>query len=103
MLTLQLLVGADVPAAQKRLFLTRHRSNFLQPALKLAVLPVVLFVVFLQLTILLPCWDCFVTESLKDRLPQEQWESPAVKRAGLRMSLTWAAMLSLCAFVTLVS
>lgn len=57
----------------------------------------------LQLTIVLPCWDSFVTESLKDRLPQELWESPAVKRAGLHMSLTWAIMLSISSLVALVS
>lgn len=59
--------------------------------------------VFLQLTIILPCWDSFATETLKDRLPEALWELPAVKRAGLHMSLVWAGLLTLCTCVTLVS
>lgn len=57
----------------------------------------------LQLTILLPCWDSFATEGLKDRLPEALWELPAVTGAGLHMSMVWGVLLTLCAIVTLVS
>lgn len=70
------------------------------PLTRVLVLYVLLW---LQLTVILPCWDSFATESLKDRLPESLWELPAVKRAGLHMSLVWAVLLTLCTFVTLVS
>jgi hypothetical protein len=57
----------------------------------------------LQLSILLPCWDSFATEGLKDWLPEALWELPAVTDAGLHMSLVWGVLLTLCAVVTLVS
>lgn len=51
---------------------------------------------FIWLTILLPCWDSFATEPLKDRLPEATWGLPAVKAAGLRMSVTWGLVMTLC-------
>jgi hypothetical protein len=56
-----------------------------------------------QLTILLPCWDSFATEALRDRLPEGLWELPEVLSAGLRISVTWALCMLLCALAALVS
>lgn len=56
-----------------------------------------------QLTILLPCWDSFATEPLKDRLPEATWGLPAVKAAGLRMSVTWGLVMTLCTIAAVVS
>jgi hypothetical protein len=55
-----------------------------------------------QLTIVLPCWDSFATEALRDRLPEGLWDLPEVKAAGLRVSVTWALCLLLCALAALV-
>lgn len=57
----------------------------------------------LQLSILLPCWDSFATEGLKDRLAEALWELPAVKCAGLKISAIWGAVLTCCSIIALVS
>lgn len=58
--------------------------------------------VAVQLTGVLPCWDSFATEALKDRLDDDSWGMPALRRAGLHISVVWGAVLSLCCVVTLV-
>lgn len=55
-----------------------------------------------QLTSVLPCWDSFATEALKDRLDDDSWGMPALRRAGLHISVVWGAVLTLCCLVTLV-
>lgn len=57
---------------------------------------------FAWLTSVLPCWDSFATEALKDRLDDNAWGMPALRRAGLHISVVWGAVLSLCCVVTLV-
>lgn len=63
---------------------------------------VLVLLMFLQLTILLPCWDSFASEALRDRMPDEQWDSRSVRTAGLRISQIWGLVLTLCTIATLV-
>lgn len=55
-----------------------------------------------QWTILLPCFDCFVMDNVRDRLPDSVARHPLAQRMALYLSITWAVALSVMSVAALV-
>jgi hypothetical protein len=56
----------------------------------------------LQWTILLPWFDCFVMDNVRDRLPDSVARHPLAQRMALLLSITWATALTVMAVASLV-
>lgn len=57
---------------------------------------------FMWWTILLPCFDCFVMDNVRDRLPDSVARHPLAQRMALYLSITWAVALSVMSLAALV-
>ncbi|KAF6265961.1 hypothetical protein COO60DRAFT_771840 [Scenedesmus sp. NREL 46B-D3] len=57
---------------------------------------------FMWWTILLPCFDCFVMDNVRDRLPDCVARHPLAQHMALALSITWAVALSIMAAAALV-
>jgi hypothetical protein len=55
-----------------------------------------------QWTILLPWFDCFVMDNVRDRLPDSVARHPLAQRMALLLSITWATALTVMAVAALV-